>query len=313
MPAPPPASTARRAIEEEPHVVAAEEFIQQTRRHVAPGGNSPVTVASDAAAPGGRVPLARRLRAQPVFVYVRTMAVFAVVWATLAVWKANPVLLPTPLAAFEAVVELARSLELFEHSFISLGRMALSLTIAASIAIPLGLVMGLFRRVDALVDPLIELLRPISGIAWIPLALFIFGIGNALPVFIMTYAAFFPILIGTVAGVRAVDRRLVDAARTMGVPMRRIVSHVVVPAALPSLLVALRLGVATSWTAVVAAELIGAPSGVGYALEWYRGLLMTPQVMAFIAAIGVLGYLTDALIRALTRRFTPWATDPERA
>ena len=271
-----------------------------------------MNAASAAATRAPRLPWLRRLALQPAFVYVRTMTVFAAVWAAIAVWKANPVLLPTPLAAFEAVVELARSLELFEHAFISLGRMALSLAIAASIAIPLGLVMGLYRRIDALIDPLIELLRPISGIAWIPLALFIFGIGNALPVFIMTYAAFFPILIGTVAGVRTVDRRLVDAARTMGVPMQRIVSHVVVPAALPSLLVALRLGVATSWTAVVAAELIGAPSGVGYAVEWYRGLLMTPQVMAFIATIGLLGYLTDSLIRSLTRRFTPWAAEPER-
>ena len=253
-----------------------------------------------------------RRRLAPFFVYLRTMAVFAAVWYAIALWTANPVLLPTPLAAFGAVVELARSLELFEHAAISLGRMVVSLGIAASIAVPLGLVMGLDRRLDALIDPLVELLRPISGIAWIPLALFIFGIGNALPVFIMTYAAFFPIVVGTVAGVRAVDARLVAAAQTMGVPRRRIVTHVVVPAALPALLVALRLGVATSWTAVVAAELIGAPSGVGYAVEWYRELLMTPQVMAFIATIGLLGYLTDTLIRTLTQVFTPWAAEPER-
>ena len=99
----------------------------------------------------------------------------------------------------------------------------------------------------------------------------------------MTYAAFFPILLGTVAGVRQVDRRLIDAARTMAIPRGTIVSHVVVPAALPSLMVALRLGVASAWTAVVAAELIGAPSGVGYAVEWYRELLMTPQVMMKLA------------------------------
>ena len=167
--------------------------------------------------------------------------------------------------------------------------------------------MGLSRRFDRIVDPTFEVLRPISGIAWIPLALFIFGIGNALPVFIMTYAAFFPILVGTVAGVRAVDRRLVDVARTMGVPQRTIVTRVVIPAALPSLLVALRLGVALSWTAVVAAELIGAPSGLGYAVEWYRELLMTPQVMSFIAMIGVIGYLCDAGVRWLNRRLTPWA------
>jgi ABC-type nitrate/sulfonate/bicarbonate transport system permease component len=256
---------------------------------------------------------ATRRRAASLLVYARTMALFVVAWYAIARWTANPVLLPTPLAALDAVVELARSRELFEHAAISLGRMVVSLCIAASLAIPLGLWMGLDRRLDALVDPLVELLRPISGIAWIPLALFIFGIGNALPVFIMTYAAFFPILVGTVAGVRTVDRRLVDAARTMGVPRNRIVMRVVVPAALPALLVALRLGVATSWTAVVAAELIGAPSGVGYAVEWYRGLLMTPQVMAFIATIGVLGYATDTLIRSLTHAFTPWAADPERA
>ncbi len=163
------------------------------------------------------------------------------------------------------------------------------------------------QRSTQIIDPTIEMLRPISGIAWIPLALFIFGIGNALPVFIMTYAAFFPILLGTIAGVRGVDRRLIDAARTMGVPQRTIVTRVVVPAALPSLLVALRLGVASSWTAVVAAELIGAPSGLGYAVEWYRELLMTPQVMSFIAMIGVLGYLCDAACARLRRWLTPWA------
>jgi ABC-type nitrate/sulfonate/bicarbonate transport system permease component len=94
----------------------------------------------------------------------------------------------------------------------------------------------------------------------------------------------------------------------MVVPQRTIVTRVVVPAALPSLMVALRLGVATSWTAVVAAELIGAPSGLGYAVEWYRELLMTPQVMAFIAMIGVLGYVCDRLARMLSRVFAPWAT-----
>jgi ABC-type nitrate/sulfonate/bicarbonate transport system permease component len=249
------------------------------------------------------------MRLRPAIAYFRTMAVFAAAWWLVSIWKANTPLLPSPLAVVEAVGALAADLELFLHAAISLARMLLSLGLAALLAIPLGLLMGLRRTFDDLVDPVIEILRPISGIAWIPLALFIFGIGNALPVFIMTYAAFFPIVIGTVAGVRGVDRRLVDAARTMGVPARTIVTRVVIPAALPSLLVALRLGVASAWTAVVAAELIGAPSGLGYAVEWYRELLMTPQVMAFIAMIGVLGYLCDRAVRLLAQRFTPWAAD----
>ena len=251
----------------------------------------------------------RAARLPQPLVYLRTMAVFFVVWALVARWTANTVLLPSPLVVIDAFVDLARDLELFVHAGISFGRMLLSVGIAAAIAIPLGLLMGLSRALDALVDPLVEVLRPISGIAWIPLALFIFGIGNALPVFIMTYTAFFPILLGTVAGVRGVDRRLVDAARTMGVPRRTIITRVVVPAALPSLLVALRLGLASAWTAVVAAELIGAPSGLGYAVEWYRELLMTPQVMSFIAMIGVLGYACDRAVRGLDARFTPRAFD----
>ena len=246
-------------------------------------------------------------RAGAALSYLRTMLVFAIAWELLSRWAANPILLPSPLAVLDALRELAVDGELFRHAGISLSRMMTSLAIAAALAVPLGFAMGLNRTLDRVVDPTVELLRPISGIAWIPLALFMFGIGNALPMFIMTYAAFFPILLGTVAGVRATDRRLVDVARTMGVPMARIVTRVVAPAALPSLMVALRLGVASAWTAVVAAELIGAPSGLGYAVEWYRGLLMTPQVMAFIAMIGLLGYLTDRAARMLSERWTPWS------
>lgn len=253
----------------------------------------------------------RRFALDTAFVYLRTMAAFMALWWVLSKWTANQALLPSPFAVIEAIGDLALELELFSHAAISFSRMLISLSLASLLAIPLGLLMGLRRTVDDLVDPVIELLRPISGIAWIPLALFIFGIGNTLPVFIMTYAAFFPILLGTIAGVRGVDRRLIDAARTMGIAPRTIVARVVVPAALPSLLVAMRLGVASSWTAVVAAELIGAPSGLGYAVEWYRELLMTPQVMAFIAMIGVLGYVSDRALRAAARHFTPWAQPAE--
>ena len=250
-----------------------------------------------------------RRRLDTAMAYVRTMLVFGAVWWALSAWTGNVALLPSPRAVVEALGELGADGELFLHAGISLGRMLLSLALACVLAVPLGVWMGMNRVVDDVVDPTIEMLRPISGIAWIPLALFIFGIGNALPIFIMTYAAFFPILLGTVAGVLHVDRRYVDAARTMGLPRRTIVLHVVVPAALPALLVALRLGVASGWTAVVAAELIGAPSGLGYAVEWYRELLMTPQVMSFIAMIGVLGYLCDRAVRALAQKFTPWAVD----
>jgi ABC-type nitrate/sulfonate/bicarbonate transport system permease component len=123
----------------------------------------------------------------------------------------------------------------------------------------------------------------------------------------MFYTAFFPLLLGTAAGAQSVDRRLIAAARTMGLSRGTIMRQVVVPAALPSVLVSLRLAVAASWTAVVAAELVGAPSGLGYAIEYYRSMLATPTVMAFIAAIGVLGFLTDRALRWLGDLLAPWA------
>ncbi|MBI3503567.1 MAG: ABC transporter permease [Proteobacteria bacterium] len=240
-------------------------------------------------------------------VYVRTMVVFSLAWWGIAAWTGNPMLLPGPERVATAIIAVAADGDLFLHAAISLTRLAASLAIAAAIAVPLGLAMGTSEMLEHIVDPVVEILRPISGIAWIPLALFIFGIGHGLPIFIMAYTAAFPILVGTVAGAKFVDRRLVDAARVMGLDRATIIRRVVVPAALPSILVSLRLGVASGWTAVIAAELVGAPNGLGYAISWYREMLVTPKVIAFIAMVGVSGYVCDLLLRHAARRLTPWA------
>ena len=175
-------------------------------------------------------------------VYLRTLLVFALFWSSLAWWTDNPILLPSPWNLLQAAIELVLELEIFEHPGIRLGRMVISLDIACTLAVPLGLAMGLSRRLERIVNQTVELLRPISGIAWISLALFILGIGNALPVFIIIYAAVFPILLGKVECVRIVDQRLIDAARTTGITPRTIVLRMFAPSALPSLLVALRFG-----------------------------------------------------------------------
>ncbi len=242
-----------------------------------------------------------------VGVYLRTMAVFALVWWGISWWTGNAMLLPGPERVASAFVSVTMDGDLFLHAALSLARLSLSLAIATAIAVPLGLAMGTSETIEHIVDPVVEILRPISGIAWIPLALFIFGIGHSLPVFIMAYTAAFPILVGTIAGAKFVDRRVVDAARVMGLDRATIIRRVVVPAALPSILVSLRLGVASGWTAVIAAELVGAPNGLGYAISWYREMLVTPKVLAFIAMVGVSGYLCDLLLRRMTRVLTPWA------
>mgnify|MGYP001316316474 CR=1 FL=1 len=250
---------------------------------------------------------APRWRLSGTLVYLRTMGLFVLAWYAAAAWVPNKLLLPSPTEVALALYDSARDGELFTNAAVSLARLVLSVAAAALIAIPLGLAMGRSRLWNDLFELPVELLRPIAGIAWIPLALFLFGIGHRLPLFIMFYTAFFPLVIGTAAGARSVDARLIAAARTMGVPERTIMRRIVVPAALPAILVSARLAVAASWTAVVAAELVGAPSGLGYAIEYYRSMLATPSVMGAIATIGLLGFLTDRALRRLGALLTPWA------
>jgi ABC-type nitrate/sulfonate/bicarbonate transport system permease component len=256
-----------------------------------------------AATRDARIPLTRRRW----FLALRSFAVFIGLWYVVFVWNGNPIQLPSPFRVASAIWQLALSGELFEHALISTTRLVIALIVSTLVAVPLGFFMGLNRTADRFIDPVVELLRPISGIAWIPLALFIFGVGDVLPVFIMVYVAFFPLLLNTVAGVRNVDQKLVNAANTMGIHGWPLMRQVIVPAALPTIMVGFRLAFAGAWAAVIAAELIGAPSGLGFAIEWYRQLLMSPKVFAFIALIGFVGYLCDLALRALQHKLTPWA------
>jgi ABC-type nitrate/sulfonate/bicarbonate transport system permease component len=235
------------------------------------------------------------------------MIAFLVVWHIGAWWVGNPLLLPYPLDVGASFIELLRSGEMLTHVLVSARRLAVSFLIACLIGIPLGFAMAMNRLLHDLVDPLVELLRPISGIAWIPIGLFIFGVGDTLPTAIMFYGAFFPIVINTIVAVRSVDPNYLNAAKTLGAGRLTILGHVILPAALPGILVGARLGAGAGWMSMVAAELIGAPSGLGFAVEWYRELLMTPKVLAFVVVIGLLGYLFDRILRLVQRLSGAWA------
>ena len=167
--------------------------------------------ASPASGQRARYGWVRRVLHQRWFIAIRAFAVFTALWYAMYFWNGNPLQLPSPFAVASALWDLAAGGEMLEHASISASRLLAALCISIVLAVPLGFWMGLSRTVEAYFDPLVELLRPISGIAWLPLALFIFGIGNTLPVFIMVYVGFFPILLNTIAGVRGVDRKLVAA------------------------------------------------------------------------------------------------------
>lgn len=235
------------------------------------------------------------------------VALFLLVWTFAASRLANPVLLPTPWRVFDEIVLLTRDGEMARHVAASLSRLALGFGAAVLAGLATGLAVGLSRHAGRMIDPLIELTRPISAIAWIPLALYIFGIGDTLPTFIIAYAAFFPIVLNTAAGVAGVDPTLVRAARTLGVRWPTIVCQVIAPASLPRILTGVRLGVTGAFLALIAAEIVGAPEGLGFAIQWYGGALDTPSMLAIIVVVSALGFLADALIRTLQRRLTPWA------
>ncbi len=247
------------------------------------------------------------------FIYLRTMAAFVLVWYLASLWIANPTLMPAPLTVARNFMLLAADGELLENALVSLRRLGISFFAAGAIGIPIGLLMGMSRIANELIDPVVEMLRPISGIAWVPLGMFLLGVGDTLPMAIMFYGALFPFIINTLAGVRAVDPRLIQVAQTLGVPTLAIWRHIIWPGALPNVLVGARLAAGAAWMSMVAAELIGAPSGLGFAIEWYRELLATPKVFAVIFVVGLLGYLVDRGLRALHRALTPWLPEAELA
>jgi len=255
-----------------------------------------------------RLPVMRGIGGSTPFLYARSLLALVVLWHLVALWIGNHAILPQPLSVFQELYKLLVSGEIASHAAVSLWRLFVSFALAGVVGILLGICMGLWTLAHELLDPIVELLRPISGIAWIPLALFIFGVGNELPIFIITYVALFPFLLNTIAGVHATDRTLIRAARTMGIDQRGIIRQVILPSALPQILTGARIAGGAAWMSLVAAELIGAPSGLGFAIEWYRQLLMTPKVIAVILVISILGYLTDRLLRRLQLRLTPWAT-----
>lgn len=231
------------------------------------------------------------------------------VWQALSAWGAvKPILLPSPLKVAAAFWSLAVSGDLFRHLGISLLRVLEGFAIATLAGLVLGLMVGLWRVVDQATDLLIQLLKPIPPIAWIPLAILWFGIGEAGKVYIIFLGAFFPILVNTVDGIRQTDRRYVELARILEVTRLRFVTQVVLPGALPAIMTGLRVGLMVAWMCVVAAELIAASSGIGYLITDARQMSQTDEVLVGMITIGIMGKLLDVSLKWLENRLIPWKT-----
>ena len=178
--------------------------------------------------------------------------------------------------------------------------------LAALVAIPLGILVGWNRLVARLVDPSIQLLRPVPITAWLPFAIAVFGIYDASALFLIGLGAFYPIVVNTSHGVRDTNLLLLRAARMLGAGERTILMKVVVPSALPSIFTGLRLGVGVAWTAVIVAEMIAVKSGLGYVLwdAYYVGRM--DICVATMFSVGLLGFVSDQLIFRASQAALRW-------
>jgi ABC-type nitrate/sulfonate/bicarbonate transport system permease component len=216
------------------------------------------------------------------------------------------VLMPAPTTIARTAAGLVVSGELFFHLVASLKREASAFVVAAT-AIPLGVAMGWWRLVYNQVNPIMEILRPIPPLAWIPLSILWFGIGDAQNEFIIFLGMFFPILINTIVGVKNVDPNLVRAARSLGAPEHKVLSRIVLKGSLPQIITGVRIGLGVGWMALVAAELVGANSGLGFLINDARSMLRTDTIVVGMLTIGLVGLLIDTAIRVLGRKFLPWS------
>ena len=225
----------------------------------------------------------------------------------LAGWQAAVVIsrttvFPLPAEVARGIGELARQGILGPYVVDSLRRVLAGYGIAAVAGIGLGLVMGRMRTLDRVVDPLVQLLRPISPLAWMPLAVIWFGVSELAPTFLIFLAAFFPIVVATTQAVRGIPPVLFHAAANFGVGGTALVRRVVFPAIIPSVLTGLRIALGIAWMVVVAAEMLGVDSGLGYLILDSRNAgARYDLVIAGMLMIGVIGLGLDLLMRRLER------------
>jgi len=236
------------------------------------------------------------------------------VWQGLSLIKAIPPhLLPSPIKVLLGlkdlmVIGMPPGHLLPYHILYSLYRVALGFAFAALLGIPLGLLMGGSPRLRRIISPLIELLRPIPPLAWIPIAILWFGIGIKSAAFIIFLGAFFPMLINTISGVTSINPVYFEAARTLHAKPKHLFFKVLLPGAVPSIFVGMRVGVGIGWMTLVAAEFTGVKSGfgLGYMIMTARDIQRPDEILAGMLIIGLIGVLINGALRAYESRIVRW-------
>ncbi|PNM88704.1 ABC transporter permease subunit [Achromobacter xylosoxidans] len=222
----------------------------------------------------------------------------------------DPLLLPPPSEVLRTAVDVAmhgyQQTSLWEHTATSVARAGVAFAAAIVIGVPLGLLMGMSPALSAVLDPFVQFLRPLPKIALIPLTVVWFGIGEGSKFFLIFIASFLSILVGAAAAVGGVSAARLRAAQVLGASRAQVFRHVVLPHTLPELFTSVRLSLGIGWTALIAAELVAANTGLGWMVLNAGNYLRTDVVILGIVLLGLIGHLLDVLLLAAQKRFAPW-------
>ncbi len=230
-----------------------------------------------------------------------------VLWEILARARlADPFFLPAPSAIVVAGYHSLLSGELLRHTGISLVRALSGYGLAIIAGIGIGISVGWSRTVENILDPIIELIRPISTLALVPLMILWFGVGNASKIVIVVKACLFPILLNTIAGVKGVEKRLIQAARSLGATDYQLLTKIVIPASLPLIITGVRISAAMCMLAIVGVEMIAANSGLGFYVVDMQRVFATDRMFVGIITLTLLGFGLDRVMRLFQRRILAW-------
>jgi ABC-type nitrate/sulfonate/bicarbonate transport system permease component len=255
----------------------------------------------------------RRERRRKIIRGAIGLAAVLVLWQVMAVAYDLQLILPPPLTVARTIVNTLTlhydgawlyGPNIYEHLASSFARAVSGFAIAAVLAIPLGLLVGRNRAVREYVDPVIRSLYPIPGIAWIPLAILWFGLGNAAVIFVVLVAEFFPLYFNTEAGARNINPILVDAARCFGAKRLTLLRRVILPASIPYIITGMRIALGGAWRMIVAGEMLASQSGIGSMLMESRYQFRANDLMMAMILISVVGYATERLIVGTLERKT---------
>lgn len=210
--------------------------------------------------------------------------------------------MPAPWTVAKTFYQFFADGDFFVHLWASFTRIITGFFIGASLGVLLGILVGHFRLFERLLDPIIQALRPIPIAAWLPLAIVWFGIGDRPGIFLIVVGAFFPVFINTVHGVKYTPPILIRAAHMLGATPRRLLTHVILPAALPNIFTGIRIGLGLAWVCVVISELLGVTAGLGFVIWDAQVYLQTDKVIVGMMIIGAMGTLTDRLLIYLSSK-----------